>query len=60
MCENLNAEEIYELGCKGGNFDYEKGLEALIKKDKSGKWMDIARRAWLEFDYYVNLISSVE
>ena len=48
---NLSAKEIYNKGLKGPNFDFEKGLDALIEKDENGYYIFVAGRDWNTFDF---------
>ena len=45
------AKKIYEEGLKKKNFNYERGLDALIKEDKDGQWIFWAGREWPKFNY---------
>lgn len=50
--KNLNAEQIYIAGKRGwANFDYKKGFDALIKKDKNGRWIYEAGACWKKFNF---------
>ena len=49
--DELDAKEIYQKGIKDLNFDFEKGLDALIKKDKTGENIYFAGFLWKKFDF---------
>lgn len=50
--ENMKtAGEIYYAGKNWKQFDFDKGLDALIKIDGTGKWIYNAGRIWKQFDY---------
>ena len=48
---NLTVDEIYTKGLKDPNFDFEKGLDALIEKDKDGEYTYLAGLDWKTFDF---------
>ena len=48
---SMSAKEIFDAGDRKKDFDYEKGLDALIKNDKDGKWIYLAGKNWKKFDY---------
>jgi len=47
----LTVSKIFYAGISGKDFDYGKGLDDLIKADKSGKYICDAGIDWKEFDY---------
>ena len=47
----MTAEEIYRKGITIEYFNYEKGLDQLIEKDKIGDCIYLAGMKWKEFDY---------
>jgi hypothetical protein len=47
----IAANEIYYAGKHWKQFDFKKGLDALIKKDETGEWIYHAGRQWKQFDY---------
>ena len=47
----LSARQIYNKGKKDSNFDFEKGLGALIKKDEDGGYIYLAGMDWKQFDF---------
>lgn len=49
--ENMTAGEIYFDYSNRHNFDYEKGLDELIKKDYDGSWIYSAGSTWKKFNY---------
>ena len=49
--ENLSVDEIYEKGTEDPNFDFNKGFDALISKDKTGEWIYYAGMNWKTFDF---------
>jgi hypothetical protein len=49
--ENMTAKNICLEEKNWENFDYNKGLDALIEKDKTGYYIYIAGRTWKQFDY---------
>ena len=58
--ENLTAEEIYQKGEKDPNFDFKKGFDALITKDKEGSWIYWAGLEWKTFDFNKGLDALIE
>ena len=56
----LTAEEIYDKGLKDPNFDFKKGLDSLITKDKTGEWVYRSGRDWKTFDYNKGLNDLLE
>ena len=57
---SMSAKEIYNAGIYWKNFDYEKGLEELIKKDKTGELIYWAGIDWKKFDYKKGLDALIE
>jgi uncharacterized membrane protein len=49
--ENMTAKNIYNAEKKWKEFNYSKGLDALIEKDKTGRWIYHAGLDWEQFDY---------
>ena len=47
----MNAREIYIAGMYWEEFDYKKGFDELIKKDKGGENIYNAGIDWKEFDF---------
>jgi hypothetical protein len=58
--EDMSTKEIYRAGIKDKNFDYNKGLDALIEKDKDGRWIYSAGVDWKNFDYNKGLDALIE
>jgi hypothetical protein len=57
---DMDADEIYYAGKDWKQFDYKKGLDALIKKDKDGRWIYYAGIEWKQFDYEKGLNALIE
>ena len=49
--KNLTTYEIYQKGKNDPDFDYDKGLDALLEKDENGQWVYDAGMIWKTFDY---------
>jgi len=49
--DKYTAYYIYNKGIINNNFDFKKGFEELIKKDKDGKWICRAGKDWDQFDF---------
>jgi len=49
--KNLTTKQIYNDGMDQKDFDYNKGLNNLIKIDRIGKWIYYAGADWKTFDY---------
>jgi len=58
--ENLSAKEICNRGKVDRNFDFKEGLEELIKKDETGRWIYWAGIDWEQFDYRRGLEGLIE
>jgi hypothetical protein len=48
---NKPTEYIYRAGKNWKSFDFNKGLDLLIKKNKDGKWIYNAGMNWKSFDF---------
>ena len=49
--ENLTEVDIFEKGLNDPDFNYYKGLDALLEKDETGICTYRAGRDWKTFDY---------
>ena len=56
----LTTEEISNKGLKDPNFDFKKGFDALIEKDRTGHWIYLAGKHWKTFDYKKGLDALIE
>ena len=56
----MSSSEIYNAGINWPQFNYEKGLDAIIQKDKDGKWIYYAGRDWKQFNYEKGLDALIE
>ena len=52
----ISSGEIYNAGVNWKDFDYNKGLDELIKKDKDGYHIYYAGSDWKQFDYKKGLM----
>jgi len=57
---NMDTRKIYYAGKDWKQFDYKKGLDTLINKDKSGQWVYVAGRDWKQFDFDKGLDALIE
>ena len=57
---SMSAKEIYYAGKDWKQFNYEKGLDALIQKDKTGRWIFYAGKDWKQFNYKKGLDALIQ
>ena len=58
--ENLSDYDIYQKGNKDPDFNFDKGLDALLEKDKIGDLIYMAGVKWKEFDFKKGLDALLE
>ena len=58
--DNMTARYIYTAGKDWKQFDYEKGLDALIQKDKDGNQIYNAGVDWKQFNYEKGLNALIQ
>ena len=49
--KNLSDYDIFQKGLNDPDFDFNKGLDALITNDKDGEWIHMAGMNLKTFDY---------
>ena len=57
---SMTSKDIYLAGTYWKQFDYEKGLDALIQKNENGNYIYLAGIAWPQFDYEKGLDALIE
>ena len=57
---DMDAEKIYNAGINQKQFDFNKGLDALIKADKDGCYIFAAGIKWKQFDFNKGLDSLIK